>query len=216
VNNRTLYGLQFRSQADTARTFVVYPEAEMNADQTGIISHPGRKVFWNQDIYVYTSSLPDPRNLEPRYYDFSLRVGDTARIGNATLFLANVRNLSGRPEAQAYDVAAAAQVIAFSGRDTFGAMPMFVIKGNTPGMVADNIPELGLDIAFVGVQPEQNLIQLQARQVDPQADFVIIKAIRKPFINLLWLGTFILTAGFLISIYRRVQDMRTGRSREEG
>ena len=43
-------------------------------------------------------------------------------------------------------------------------------------------------------------------QVEQQAagnDWIVLKAIEKPAINLLWLGTFVLTAGFLIAIYRR-------------
>ncbi|MEM7659678.1 MAG: hypothetical protein AAF399_26430 [Bacteroidota bacterium] len=76
-------------------------------------------------------------------------------------------------------------------------------------MIPSSIEELGLEFAFVGVSPEDNLLHIQARWVDPSSDFVVIKAISKPFINLLWLGTFILTIGFLISIYRRVQESRS-------
>ena len=75
-------------------------------------------------------------------------------------------------------------------------------------MIQDRIEELGMDFAFVGIEPDKNMVHLQVRYVKPDADFVIIKAIQKPFINLLWLGTFILTAGFLISIYRRVQESK--------
>ena len=78
-------------------------------------------------------------------------------------------------------------------------------------MIPASIEELGMEFVFVGVSPEENLIHIQVRYVDPNSDFVVIKAISKPFINLLWLGTFILTAGFLISIFRRIQDSRLGK-----
>ncbi|MEM9987170.1 MAG: hypothetical protein AAF804_18910, partial [Bacteroidota bacterium] len=101
---------------------------------------------------------------------------------------------------------AAAFVLAIVERDTFLARPVYTIAGNRPGMLSDEIEALGLEMALVGINPETNLMNLQIRQLNPRADYVIIKAIAKPFINLLWLGTFILTAGFLISIYRRVQE----------
>ncbi|GAB4409500.1 MAG: hypothetical protein OHK0039_13230 [Bacteroidia bacterium] len=208
INNRTQYGLEFVSQRDTSQHFTLWPEAEINEEMGSILSHPARKIFWNRDIYVYTSSLPKEEGTEPRYFSYSLRVGDTVHVGPAVLFLAEVRNMTGRPETQQYDVAAAALIYAFAGRDTFLADPMFVIEDRMPGMVGASIPALGMDFAFVGVQPDKDLIDIQMRFIDPREDFVIIKAISKPFINLLWLGTFILTAGFLISIYRRIGENR--------
>ncbi|RMG67472.1 MAG: hypothetical protein D6722_13065 [Bacteroidetes bacterium] len=211
INNRTQYGLRFAEAGDSSDTFTLWPEAEVNEDMGSIISHPARRIYWNRDIYVYTSSLPNPETLKPHFFNFAIRVGDTARIGNIRLWLAEVRNLSGRPEMAEYDAAAAAHLFAFTDQDTLFADPVFFIKGRQPGMIGADIPELGMELAFVGVQPEEDLINIQIRQVDPSADFVIIKAIAKPFINLLWLGTFILTAGFLVSIYRRMQENRKGR-----
>lgn len=210
INNRTQFGIQFGSLADTSDRFTLWPEAEVNEEMGSIISHPSRKIYWNQDIYVFTSSLPDPKNLEPKYHTFNMQVGDTAKMGDTKLTLARIANLSQQQGLEQYDIAAAAFVLAITENpaDTFLARPVFTIQGNSPGMLPDEIPELGMDLAFVNIQPEKNMVTLQIRQVDPQADFIVIKAIAKPFINLLWLGTFVLTAGFLISIYRRVQENR--------
>jgi cytochrome c-type biogenesis protein CcmF len=216
INNRTQFGLTFRALADSSEAFTLWPEAEVNEEMGSIISHPSRKVYWNRDIYVFTSSLPDPKNLEPTYHTFTLQVGDTAKMGQTKLVLARMANLTQQPGLEAYDIAAAAYVLAITAKpaDTFLARPIFTIQGNSPGMLPADIPELGLDIAFVNIQPEKNLITLQVRQVDPNSDFVVIKAIAKPFINLLWLGTFVLTAGFLISIYRRVKEARSGTTKK--
>jgi len=210
INNRTQFGIQFRALADTADKFTLWPEAEVNEEMGSIISHPSRRMYWNQDIYVFTSSLPDPKNLEPKYHTFSMQVGDTAKMGDTKLTLARIANMTNQQGLEEYDIAAAAFVLAITENpaDTFLARPVFTIQGNSPGMLPDEIPELGMDLAFVNIQPEKNMVTLQIRQVDPEADFIVIKAIAKPFINLLWLGTFVLTAGFLISIYRRVQENR--------
>jgi len=214
INNRTQFGLEFRSLADTSHTFVLWPEAEVNEEMGSILSHPSRKIYWNQDIYVYTSSLPDPKTQEPKLHSLQMRVGDTATLGDTRLFLGRIANITGQEGMENYDVAAAAFVFALTPRDTFVARPVFTIEGNKPGMVSDEIVQLGMEMAFVGIDPNQDMIQLQVRQVDPNADFVVIKAISKPFINLLWLGTFILSFGFMISIYRRIQETRSGRKKK--
>jgi cytochrome c-type biogenesis protein CcmF len=37
---------------------------------------------------------------------------------------------------------------------------------------------------------------------------VVIKALEKPFINVLWIGTLILMTGFGIAISRRIREFR--------
>lgn len=206
INNRTQYGLEFAELQDSSKSFVLWPEAEINEEMQSIIAHPSRKIYWNRDVYVFTSSLPDPENLEPTYHSLTMGIGDTARLGELKLVMANLGNFTGAKGMEQYDVAAAAFVLAIQQRDTFMARPVFTIQGNTPGMLSDEIPELGLEMALVSIDPATDQVALQVRQENPKADYVIIKAITKPMINLLWLGTFILTAGFLISIYRRVQE----------
>ncbi|TAE47520.1 MAG: hypothetical protein EAZ89_17685 [Bacteroidetes bacterium] len=211
TNNRTQYGLQFTSLKDSTNTFTLYPEAEINQEMKSILSHPSRKVMWNRDVYVYTSSLPDPESMKPEYFDFNLRIGDTVRVGNRVLRLLQMQNLSGRADLKEYEVAAAAHVAIIGFLDTLIASPIFVIKNNEPGMISDVVEEAGMELAFVGVDPEKDLVNIQVKFTDPNSDFVVIKAISKPFINLLWLGTFILTFGFIISIYRRIQENRATR-----
>ncbi len=45
-----------------------------------------------------------------------------------------------------------------------------------------------------------------AEENDPKADTLVIEASIKPYINLVWIGTFILIIGFLITIVRRSQE----------
>ena len=207
-NNRTQYGLEFTAVRDSNERFVLYPEAEVNEDMQSIIAHPSRRIYWNEDVYVFTSSLPSPESLKPRFFNFGIRPGERTILGDAEVLLANVQNVTGVKGMEEFDVAAMADLVILMGSDTFLMQPVFTIKDRMPGMVPAELPELGLEVAFVGVDPNTGIMQMQARQVDTRADHVTIKVIRKPFINLLWLGTFILAFGFLVSIYRRVGENR--------
>ncbi|MEM9985669.1 MAG: cytochrome c biogenesis protein CcsA, partial [Bacteroidota bacterium] len=112
INNRTQYGLQFQALQDTSHRFLLWPEAEINEEMETVLPHPSRKIYWNQDIYVYTSSLPDPENLKPSLHSFSMKIGDTARLGDIKLVLASMGNFTGAEGMEQYDVAAAAFVLA--------------------------------------------------------------------------------------------------------
>ncbi len=207
INKRTLYEVEFISTKDSADSFTVFPEAELNG-QEGIIAHPSRKIYLGYDIYTHVSSTPAPDEDEPeyKYYDANLQMGEKFNVGNVELFIARIEDLSNNEELNEYQVAAAANILAISRGDTFFARPIYVIdKQNKPGMIEDKIDELHLALAFVGVDPEQGVIRIQVQQqVNAQQDYIVIKAIRKPLINLLWLGTFLLTFGFSLSIYRRI------------
>ena len=46
-----------------------------------------------------------------------------------------------------------------------------------------------------------------------QRDYVVLKAIKKPLINLLWIGTIILIIGFVMAIIRRYREFRLMRDK---
>ena len=47
-------------------------------------------------------------------------------------------------------------------------------------------------------------------------DWVVVQAFVKPFINLVWIGIILLSIGFFISMYRRIQDQRFALQRAKG
>ena len=52
--------------------------------------------------------------------------------------------------------------------------------------------------------PEEKKIEITLEQKMPK--YIIMKAIIFPWINLLWLGSLFMVAGFLISMYKRIGD----------
>ena len=41
-----------------------------------------------------------------------------------------------------------------------------------------------------------------------QKDYVIMKAMEKPFINIMWIGVFVMTGGFIMAIVRRNKEAK--------
>ncbi len=65
---------------------------------------------------------------------------------------------------------------------------------------------LGLYAKFVKISPEEGTIDLQIKQKDPKEDYVVMKALVFPFINVLWLGIIVMFLGFLLSAYSRMRQ----------
>jgi cytochrome c-type biogenesis protein CcmF len=57
---------------------------------------------------------------------------------------------------------------------------------------------------FVKIIPEQNAIELQIKETDPKDDYIVLKALVFPFINVLWLGIIVMVAGFFVSAWNRI------------
>ena len=205
LNERSLYGLQFESMIDSTFQFVLYPEAELNKSM-GILAHPDRKVRWHEDIYVHVSSIPDPEGEENEMQTFELRMakGDSAKTQNSLIILDNLVQVKDVPELAKYDFVAKAKLIVLHKGKEYAAEPIFIIDDKQPLSLSALVQEAGISFTFSGVDVDAGKVVITAEEISEPPDWVVFKAISKPWINLLWLGTFILTLGFMIAIWRRV------------
>ena len=89
------------------------------------------------------------------------------------------------------------------------AYPKFFINGNQSFTVYDALEEEGLLFTF-RLNPQNSgdmNIVLNTAERPAQPDYIIMKAIVFPWINLLWLGSIIMTVGFGISLVKRMKDV---------
>lgn len=205
LNERSLYGLRFESMTDSTFDFMLYPEAELNKSM-GILAHPDRKVRMHEDIYVHVSSIPDPESIENEMQSFELRMakGDSAKTQNSLVILDNLVQVKDVPELAKYDFVAKAKLIVLHKGKEYSAEPIFIIDDKQPLSLAALVQEAGISFTFSGVDVDAGKVVITAEEISEPPDWVVFKAISKPWINLLWLGTFILMLGFLIAIWRRV------------
>ena len=104
------------------------------------------------------------------------------------------------------DVAVKAIIEVQGERDTYTAEPIFLIKGRSQvGRIFSEVSDLGIKITLLNIHPETNEFSLGLNT--RQKDWVIIKAMEKPYINILWLGTAVLMIGFSMAMVRRFKEM---------
>lgn len=87
--------------------------------------------------------------------------------------------------------------------------PIYIITNDREQQIVPDNTESGVGVAFVGMVPDQNAINLvlEGATVD-KSDWVVVQAYEKPFISVLWLGVLVILAGFGISVYRRAEEAR--------
>ena len=71
--------------------------------------------------------------------------------------------------------------------------------------------ELGIKVTLDNILPEQNKFVFKVNQY--QKDYVVMKAIVKPYINVLWIGSIIMLIGFTVAIFRRFDEFKKMRDK---
>lgn len=219
INERTLYGLKFvprkrnRSTGETflqpEKAFTLYPEAEVNP-RMGLIAHPSRKILADADIYVHVSTIPREEE-EPQFefYNEQITVGDTIKTKRSMFVLSQITSEPVKGTDYALIAKAHLEVINDFGMD-IKAEPQYVIDAKNRVSVQDDyLDDIYTVVSFTGVDTEAGLINIRIQeQTNPPDDIVVIQALKKPFINILWLGTFVLTFGFIMAMVRRIKENR--------
>lgn len=92
--------------------------------------------------------------------------------------------------------------------------PLFVIFESPEGPMAYSPPATiegwNASVQFTQVNPNTEMITLEFEGISGEVsrDWILLAAEHKPFISVVWLGTFLLMFGFSISIFRRWQDQK--------
>jgi cytochrome c-type biogenesis protein CcmF len=202
----TYYEVEYRDQE--GRKFTLFPRAQVNEAMGGLLASPDIRHNLNKDLYVHVSSTPDPR-AEPTWSkteEQTAHIGDTLFLNDYVAILENVSRVNQVPDIELSESDAAVKAnIRILGKDReYMANPVFLIKDRMVGRVPETVEDLGLKITFMNVDPQQGAFTFGVNTT--QKDYVIIKALEKPLINLLWLGTLVVLAGVGLAMVRRYQD----------
>ncbi|EPA00035.1 Cytochrome c heme lyase subunit CcmF [Indibacter alkaliphilus LW1] len=186
--------------------FTLNPMSQYNVNM-GLISSPDSRRFVNKDLYTFVSALndfDDPEWRDDEFYEVS--PGETFFIADfVTTFEGGevVEELDGMVLKEG-DVAVKANLVI----QDFGVekrlQPIFIIRGNQLGKIPAIDNELGIKVEVENIVPESNKFSFKVNRY--QKDYVVLKAIIKPQINVLWAGTIIMLIGFCVAIYRRYDE----------
>ena len=217
INDRTLYGVRFVPRTRDAenkpvyhedKAFTLYPEAEVNPEM-GLVAHPSRQIKLSNDVYVHVSTIPKAEEEQPKFefHNWELGIGDTVTTRSAGVYFEGLESLP--VEGTPFSVIAKAKLRVLSGRgEMFLAEPLYRIDQENRISVKEHyLDELATAFAFVAVNPATGKITLQAQeQVNRPEDIIVIQVLKKPWINVLWIGTFVLVAGFIVAMVRRIRE----------
>lgn len=199
-------------QGDYEHAFTLQPRVQLNP-RMGNVAEPDTRHFLDRDIYTHVTwaVLDDQQEKNDEYgqpEEKNVKVGDTLYLKQSIVVLDSVRRVEPQHvNLKPGDIAVEAKLTVWDFNTKKHALrPLFVVRDTTDIYgLSDELEEVGLKVSFLNINPKDGSLLLSFRQKNVQRDFIVMQAIRFPYINLLWLGCLIMVVGTIIAIYSRVK-----------
>jgi cytochrome c-type biogenesis protein CcmF len=222
---RGQYILDVRDPKD--RSYTLKPVAyQGNGDQW--FKHPAVKAFIEKDLFVAVTPKEATgvgQKKGPPGGEFQLAEGDSTLLGGREYAVAFdgfevLKGPGGAMETTASDkrvpenaqmaVGARLHLTNLDTRETRSLMPIYlVMNDNTQQYIENRVKDWDLRMAFTEMDANTGKATFAVEGVDVMPEnWVVVQAYTKPLISILWIGIIMLTMGFVVSIARRVQDIR--------
>ncbi len=214
---RVLFERLDKNGVKTGEQFVLEPNAQVNP-KMGLVANPDTRHYLSRDIFTHVTSIPKKDEALQRPYEnakiHQVKLGDSIQLENALLIIDNINpqeDPARFPMEPKPMVLASLGVKVITESDTFNMAPLYAIDNDNVYAIEEQLAEAGVQLRFMAIVPNmkdknQTVYLLETATRKPFRDFIILRAIVFPWINLLWAGTIIMIIGFCMAIFRRIKE----------
>ena len=215
---------QLDSKGKIVDEFTLLPKAQVN--KGALAASPDTRHYLFHDLYTHitmTNSISPseepgregdgPAESDDKAYDapvaHEVQIGDTIpyREGYIVLKKLNKGVKVENIPLKADDISVGAELEIVSHGKTYSAEPVYLIKGKGVFDFAKKVDDAGLKLRFSKILPDKNKVEITVyQQPESQKKYIVMKAIKFPYINFFWAGTIIMVIGFFMSILRRNKE----------
>ena len=198
------YEIQLTGQS--GKQHRLYPRIQDNPTM-GMAASPDIKRDLGKDLYAHVVDLNDPEKAEwSEVEEVRVTAHEQFFVNDYVAALEKVERVFsiGSVKLDSADVAVKAHIRVKGEYEEYVAEPIFLIRNRMVGRIPDEIGDLGVQLTLMNIHPESN--QFSVGVSTRQKDYVILKAMEKPLINVLWLGTLMLMVGFTMAMVRRFRE----------
>lgn len=192
--------------------FTLRPNILMHPDM-GAVAHPSTKHYLHRDIFTHITSIPMGEDKKPMEIPVvsmeRVAINDSFFTSRGMVVLEGINRI----DDDEADLAAVARLrIDNLGGNPVFAEPVFMIKGNEFKSLPAVVEGYGLEFDIQHIDPDAGQFTIK---VTDHNDWLIMKAIVFPWINLLWLGICITMLGMMIAMVQRIREYNRTKQREE-
>ncbi|NVK27757.1 MAG: cytochrome c biogenesis protein CcsA [Flavobacteriia bacterium] len=208
------FPLRFWEPGASEVSFILEPFVQEN-EKMGQVVEPSTKHYLDKDIYTHLTYY-DPRDSTEKYSEWQREVEVNATRGMEELLyrkymmridsvvIYRIDTLNRQINGAKFGVQVA---ITTMNNEEYTAIPTYELTPRGEVKVDAEIEELGLKFRFEQPNAAEEGITLKIwERATEIEDFIIIKSIVFPYINLLWLGCITMGIGSFIAVYTRIRQ----------
>ena len=200
------YRILFQSKSYFADSFVIYPEAKIikEGENNRLNPEPGIKNFWNKDVFSHVSSVPDDSDNKDKASIKKIKLKDTFYTGRKFVVFDRVAS-SENKSSKDIELKAFLRLCDLEGNEE----PLEVYyKLSLTSKSFENPVSISQDkllrINLVNIVPEAQEFHFSVEDSGSSNEWIILKVLEFPYIQILWFGCILMTIGTLMSmVYRR-------------
>ncbi len=194
----------------TKAEFYLYPDVNKNNKMEGFSANPAAKHYWNKDIFTYVTSFQDHEEKDTTSFKkHQIAIGDSIFYSNGYIKLDKVVVNPNPNRAEGTNELVLQLAITSKEGLRYQAKPGIVLKALTMEAVLDTVKAQNLIVSFNKViDQKKGILEIGVKESPTLSNLITLKVYEFPFINLLWLGVLIMTAGFGITTWARKQKIK--------
>ena len=194
-------------------SFYLHPDAFVNSKGEGVLTvNPSTKHYWDHDVFTFVNhihgGLLDKAKTDTITYKSHTveKPGDTIYLNAGFMIFNGLDRRANDPRYTPGDsdltVSARLTVYDNKGKAVKEIAPLYVLKNRRDvQLIEDTVAGMFLNVRLNNLvvhSPTSVSTEIGVKQTD--SDFIVLKALVFPYINVLWLGVIVMVFGFFISL----------------
>lgn len=207
--NRLQYQIDFlkKNREDAFyKVFSSFPSIQLN-ERMGNVYEPYAKIFLSHDVFTYVTFAEVEQDMKNERYvlleELEIGINDSIRLANNTLSFVDLSTSvhSGETlDPNNVRITAIMEIRTHFG-EIYSIEPVFTVENGQIGFEDASVRDLDLMFRFREVSEKPYTIVLEVYEVRPE--FIIIKTVIFPYINLLWFSMLVILAGLITAFRNR-------------
>lgn len=196
-------------KGDVKKTFVLTPNILMN-NKMGNNPVPSTRKTVTSDLYTHITSAPlkeDGTAVDSMVEEtYTVGVGDTIPASRCMMIFeginpdAHIHGFDKKPG----DIAIGAEMKFISLDTSYFIEPVYLVREVVATSIPAKADKNNIRVSVIKILTEENKFQILVEQ--KLNKFIIMKAIKFPFINVLWTGCVIMIIGIFLSMKNRIKQ----------
>lgn len=202
----SFYTLEFftKENKKLTKSFEVHPSVNRN-ERMGFVYNPSTKRMLTKDVYTYISFADDTPNSTPIVENHEIKTGDTVKIRMSMLVLDSLSVVSANPVPDPDNITIVShfKLIDKHVGLTYYCKPAYKILNREVIYDDGQMADKRYRVRFEKVSDTPGNIFISV--FEEKTDYIVVKAVINPYINLIWLGCILTFIGLLLAIMKRIK-----------